>query len=253
MPGDCNMDGVIDAADFPATVLEIFDIDSSIAWWNTFTGTFPGSPKGCDSNGSENGLSGETFSVDAGDITCTVLIFFGDTSCTLGGLQTARAAEANTVAVGIGELSGEETVAVPVELRGAGEDIAAATFALHYDPSAYRFDSADVDGDGVADAVNFNAPAGMAKIVVHDEVAHRIQVAIFGVSLPFPVLSNGPMATIALEPVGNAAAATPLGLSDVSLGDVNGQSVPVVVDPDDASGGLDEADNAVFMPLINNR
>ena len=93
----------------------------------------------------------------------------------------------------------------------------------------------------------------MAKIVVHDEAAHRIQVAVFGVSLPFPVLTNGPMATIALEPVGDAAAATPLGLSDVSLGDINGQSVPVVVDPDDASGGLGEADNAVFMPLINNR
>ena len=63
--GDCNMDGVIDAADFPATVLEIFDTDLTIAWWNTHTGAFPGSPKGCDSNGSENGLTGSVPSVNA--------------------------------------------------------------------------------------------------------------------------------------------------------------------------------------------
>jgi len=57
-PGDCNGDGLVDAGDISATILEIFD--------PTFAGT-----EGCDSNGDGK--------VDAGDIYCVKILVFGGT------------------------------------------------------------------------------------------------------------------------------------------------------------------------------
>jgi len=91
--GDCNGDGRVSAVDFIATVLELFDTNNSQyqgspAWWLIYTGDYLGSPVGCDSNASRNGTVSLTDSVSAGDIICTVLIFF-DHPC--GNVQAATA------------------------------------------------------------------------------------------------------------------------------------------------------------------
>ena len=96
--GDCNGNGSVTAADFIAIVLEIFDAGSdplysgNPAWWRIFDGGYAGSPRGCDANGSENGAGNDSDSVTIADISCAVLVFFGNTSCTGGTLNAPTAA-----------------------------------------------------------------------------------------------------------------------------------------------------------------
>jgi hypothetical protein len=71
--GDCNGDTVVNAGDLSALVLEFFDDDGNLPI-DTPGSTFPGNPVGCNPNQSEY--------VDAGDLSCTVMIIFGFTSCT---------------------------------------------------------------------------------------------------------------------------------------------------------------------------
>ena len=81
--GDCNSDGFVNAGDFSAIVLETFDTD--LPWWlNAPQSTFRGSPVGCDANASKY--------IDVADVVCTVLVVFGNSSCT-GSLVTAAVAE----------------------------------------------------------------------------------------------------------------------------------------------------------------
>jgi len=71
--GDCNSDGIVDAGDISATILEIFDGDGASAV-DAPGRTFPGSSVGCDANADAI--------VDAGDISCAILIIFnGPGSC----------------------------------------------------------------------------------------------------------------------------------------------------------------------------
>lgn len=71
-PGDANGDGIVDAGDLSALVLEIFDgdgVDPTAAVGGTFPGTI-----GSDANGDG--------AIDAGDLSCTVLIIFnGSGAC----------------------------------------------------------------------------------------------------------------------------------------------------------------------------
>ena len=244
---DCNADGQIDAADFPATVLEIFDTDESINWWKTYTGSFPGSPRGCDSNASENGLTGTLASVDSADIICTVLIFFGNNSCTMAVAAAAVAQPASLIAPT--DLSGAagSTVAVPVTLESAGNSVAAATFVLTFDSAAASFDPTDSDGNGIPDAVTLNVPASMAATVIYDADASRIQVAVYGTTLPMPVLSDGVLATIELQVT---AGTSDLTLTQASLGSDAGQSIPVVVDSDTVPT---TGNGALFLPLLSQK
>jgi hypothetical protein len=81
--GDCNGDGLVDAGDISALVLEIFDGDGNIPA-DTPGGTFAGDPVGSDAN--EDGV------VDAGDISCTVLLIFNGPGACGGGVASASAA-----------------------------------------------------------------------------------------------------------------------------------------------------------------
>lgn len=248
--GDCNADGRIDAADFPATVLEIFDIDQDApAWWKIYTGSFPGSPLGCDSDASQNGPdpAHPQPSVGAEDIICTVLVFFGNDACTepLAMVAAVAAPASLTIPADVNGVGGA-TVAVPVMLKTAGHAVAAATFALTYDPAVTALDMTDADRDGVPDAISLNVPAGMAKTVSVDPAAGRIQVAVYATALPMPLLSDGTLATISLQVNGTSA----LALGAVSMGSDQGQRVPTVNDisTEPTEGG---ATRSLFLPFLN--
>jgi hypothetical protein len=76
--GDCNGDNRVDAGDLSALVLEIFDGDGMLPAdtpnVNPITHVFAGNAVGCNPN--------QDYVVDAGDISCTVNIIFGNTGCT---------------------------------------------------------------------------------------------------------------------------------------------------------------------------
>lgn len=258
--GDCNANGSVTAADFVATVLEIFDsgdgqYNSKPAWWLVYMGGYAGSARGCDSNASENGAGHSTESVNAADIICTVLLFFGQpcngASVTAAGVQqSAQITVADTTA------APGQAVAVSVRLNTADNSIAAATLALELDASKVSVDPTDSDGDGVPDAVTINAPAGMSKSASWNAAESRLEVALFGTALPLPTLADGSLLTVTLTVAeGAAAGATPLQLQLVSLGDPEGQDVQVTTQPGtltiEAISGSEQS-GAIFLPLIRN-
>ncbi|MFN8494188.1 MAG: cadherin domain-containing protein [Caldilineaceae bacterium] len=255
--GDCNGNGSLTAADFVATVLEIFDSGNSKdaandpAWWLTYTGTYAGSPRGCDSNASGNpiGANGHPqASVTAADLICTVRLFFGYTCG--AGAQAARLAQPAQLAVADAQTTAGASATLTVNLNTGGNAVAAATFALNLDPATLHFATTDADGDGVPDAIALNVPASMNKVVTWNATLHRLEVAVFGMSLPLPTLSDGALATVTVQVAATAPASTPLTLDLVTMSDPDGNDLPST----QTNGTLTIQGGAtrtgVFLPLV---
>lgn len=246
--GDCNGNGSVSAADFVGVVLELFDAgsdpqyQSNPAWWLIYAGGYAGSPIGCDANASKNGVSNDTDSVTAGDIICTVLVFFGDTSCTSGSLVAAAAHGGAAATLQVANVAAEAgaTAAVPITLQSDG-NIAAAAFTISYDVTSLRFDAADANGDGLPDALDLNLPAGVqAWAQVRDG---QIQVVVAGLSLPLSTLPNGVLATATFSVTGSSSTVR---LTNASLGDANGAEVSVTT----TDGTVGAGNRSIFLPLV---
>ena len=248
--GDCNANGSLTAADFVATILEIFDTNdtqhnSNPAWWLIYTGDFAGSPRGCDSNAGKNGSNNSSDSVSAGDIVCTVLLFFKG-NC---GSSVVAAGQQTTAQLTVADASAQpgQSATVTVNFNPAGNQVAAASFALVIDPSQLGFDATDANGDGLPDAVQLTVPAGMSKSVQWNAAQNRLEVAVFGASLPLPTLGEGVLATVNLQVAATAApGVTTLGVALASLGDTEGQDLAVAP----TSGVLTIGDGAAARNLL---
>ncbi|HQY93414.1 cohesin domain-containing protein, partial [Caldilinea sp.] len=110
--GDCNSDDIVNAADFVAEVIESFDANTprptSVAvnhWLYVHLGSFKGSAIGCDANASTL--------VDVADILCTVLVVFGNNSCTLPTVTTAATQPAVLAVPAVHSAAAGATVEVP--------------------------------------------------------------------------------------------------------------------------------------------
>jgi len=233
--GDCNNDGSVNAGDFSAIVLETFDADEP--WWlNAPQSTFPGSPRGCDANASEY--------IDVADVVCTVLVVFGNSSCTGGSLLAAGAAE--PAVLGVDAALNGQAVEVPVTLDAKGAAIAGAAFTFTYDPQQMVFDESDGDGDGLPDAVVFAAAKELKRSVSVDAANGRIKVAVYGVSLPLPAIDSGLLATIRLQAQGEQPLAS-LGLADAALGNTAGSNTPVEIEVKGVGQTMH-----LYLPAISN-
>lgn len=239
--GDCNSNGDLEAGDFSAIAIDIFDVENEDwisgelaqnSWLWTPAGTYAGSAQGCDANADRT--------LAVADITCAARLFFGLT-CTAGRDGRTRAAQIAAPASVVAAPG--STVAAPIVLTANGNAVAAAAFTMPIDP-ALVFDATDADGDGVPDAVSFNTPAGFFKMVLYDAPARRLQVMVAGLTMPLPVLPDGAFATVHLQGAASATGgAAPINLNDVSLGSVEGNAVEVIVAP---IGLL----NRVFLPAV---
>lgn len=257
--GDCNGNGSVAAADFIAVVLEIFDTvgdkdaADKPAWWLIYNGSYAGSPRGCDANGLGNGTDPDmlTDSVTAADITCTVLIFFGHPCGT--GVQAASAMQAAHLAVADQQANVGANTTLTVTLNTGGNAIAAATFALRLNPAVLHFATTDADQDGVPDAITLKTPAGMSKSATWNPTAKRLEVAVFGMSLPLPTLTDGTLATVSIAVANDTtASSTPLALDLVSFSDSDGNDLPFT-DQDGALtiiGAPAAPSKAIFLPLV---
>jgi hypothetical protein len=254
--GDCNGNGNVAAADFIAIVLEIFDANDikdngNPAWWLTHTGDYAGSPLGCDANNSRNGDNNSSDSITAADIICSVLIFFGHPCGT--GVQAAGAMQAAHLAVVDQQANVGASTTLTVTLNTGGNAIAAATFALGLDPAVLHFDTTDADEDGVPDAITLNTPAGMSKSATWNPDAKRLEVAVFGMSLPLPTLTDGTLATVTIAVANDTTAtSTPLALDLVSFSDTEGNDLPFT-DQDGTltiTGAPVAPQRGLFLPLV---
>ena len=244
----------MDAADFSATSLEIFDDNAGqIDWRMIYLGSFAGSPVGCDSNGTENGLDGTKKSVDAADLTCTVRLFFGEACESLEGAASEMPNASASLTVGDGLHVAGGTVAVPVVLNTAGQNVAAAAFVLEFDPALFSVDATDADGDGIADAIRLSVPDSVAKIVMVDDEAGEIKIALFGTSLPLPLIPDGLVANITLTGKATVAGQSAVNLAQVSMGNDQGRSIEPVLSNGGFISFLSGDSNSVFLPLMQNR
>jgi hypothetical protein len=255
--GDCNSDGFVNAADFTATALEIFDdADSSSAddgyWlnaWSVYSPPLPdttqmlfkGSPRGCDA--SPHVDAGASF-VQVADILCTVNVVFGDNACTTpssaralhsplpAGLTVSSAAgDANTVAV---------TLNLASDNRAAG-----AAFRLTYDPAQMMIDPTDANQDGIPDAIVLNGPADYLKLAQISFLNDQVDVALVDTTAPLSAIGDGVLATVHFTKIGDGD--PKLTLTNVSIGDGAATTLPVVVE---YGQGLAQAVQRLFLPAV---
>jgi hypothetical protein len=143
---------------------------------------------------------------------------------------------------------------VPIQLNTAGNAVAAATFALDFDPAHLTFDATDADENGLPDAVAFDLPAGMTPAVHYNVEQSRVEVVVYSMNLPLPLLDDGAIATVTLQ-VSDAitVSETSLSLDRTSLGDDQGRTVPLAANGDVIT--IDETSPAamltLYLPLID--
>lgn len=213
-PGDCNSDDGVDAGDIPAIGLEILDEDGS-DWLNVHQGSFVGSPVGCDANRDK--------AVGVADLICSMLIFFGDDSCTSAPSLRRTAIAAGLSIPAIDAVAGE-SVEVPIRMSSNGHQIAGAAFSLEFDQESFSFDPADENEDGIPDAITFTLPHGALNSATFDAQDNRLNVVVGHISLPQKALSDGTIATVTLQVKDGVANGT-IRLTDASLSDTKGRSV----------------------------
>ena len=92
-------------------------------------------------------------------------------------------------------------------------------------PPSLSFDASDDNGDGVPDAIDFAIPGSMVSTVLAKEGS--IQVALYGVNLPLPLLADGEVATVNLTVAPGAAGTAGLSLQRVSLADDLARSLTI--------------------------
>lgn len=217
--GDCNSDGAVNAGDLAALGLEIFDADLA-TWYNAFQSTFAGSPRGCDANSDQT--------IDAADIVTTVCIIFTGNPCPP--VVTASNAQSATLAVESGLSAAPNTkVSIPVRMTTGGNSVVAAVFAVDFDAAHLSFDAADADNNGMPDAVSINAPGDMSMSATYNATDSRVEIVVFDLP-PFTALTDGTLATVELTVNADIAVSeTAVNLTTTSLGNSQGQSVPVEV------------------------
>lgn len=238
--GDCNQDGVVDAGDLPACILEIFDGDDNDNWLATVGSSFVGNPLGCDAN--------QDTLISAGDLSCKVRMLLEGTgvSCSSGGGGSrAATAPAELALPGVVAASGDGAAWVDLSYRSQGNRATALVVRLAYDPTQSAFDSADRNGDNIPDGLQLRLPSAFQAVgFVWDG---EIGLVIF--SPEMAAIPDGVVASLQLT--GAAGAQLPVGFSQrtgASLGDVDGASLPVILSGGALLGGTQQR---LFLPAVN--
>lgn len=238
-PGDCNGDGLVDAGDLSALVLEIFDGDDVLPE-NTPGGSFPGNPVGCNPN--------QDVVVDAGDLSCTVLIIWGGgTAACMGGamgpLGSLAPAGDITLRLPVKKpaVPGEQ-VTLPLRLDPQGQAISSMVFSVDYDQSWLSYASAQ-----------FSLPEGYVASAVHDPLDSdgELDVVIYYPGLDAPPLPAQDVVYITFtagKPEGDFLAVVKSSQDPAaSFGSPGGASLPGYLA--DGSVLLGYLDNFIFLPV----
>ncbi|MEM7532636.1 MAG: choice-of-anchor D domain-containing protein [Chloroflexota bacterium] len=271
-PGDCNSDGGLGGGDFAAILLEIFDGDDGLPWYESANHGFPGSARGCDANGDQT--------LNIADLQCSINSFFGNNACTAGAvtgrdmggrpqlrtsmnIEATRAEreaettfEALSLAVGGQQAASVgEVIDLPIILNSGEHTVTSAAFSIHYDTAQLHFDERDDDGDGMDDAVTFHTPANMLLHANHHRDEGRIDIAIVSLSVPpAPVVDalegQPPLVTLQLQVAAYASnGLTAVRIQNASLGNEQGAELtPVTVHH--ATIDIDGGINKLFLPLL---
>jgi hypothetical protein len=227
-PGDGNGDQQVDTKDISACIQEIFDNDGHF-WLDVPGGSYPGAT-GCDAN--------QDTQIDAGDVSCTILmVFAGVEQCRSGnqqGTATRSLAMASlTIASDRVAVAGS-TAQIPIILTTNGAAVTAGAFRLQVDPTHLSFDATDRDGDALPDAVTFALPPLMSHPLLTVTARTDTLDLFFGELAATPVIwDDGVILTITLR-VRHLESQTPVMTTLAfdqrvipSLGSATGVGIPV--------------------------
>ncbi|MCP3904825.1 MAG: hypothetical protein GY715_14455, partial [Planctomycetes bacterium] len=221
--GDCNSSDYVAVADVVAVGHEIFDDDGTF-WVDVPGGTYLGSPVGCDANADTE--------VNAGDVSCTILLIFGGTCG--GGSRLAELPPAvlrvdGTPRLQPGRSLDTPALRIPVRFEGHGRRVSSLAFSLDLEPRLLRFDPADYDRDGVPDAVRFPKPGPSWTEVRFDRRDRDGELDVLLSLEPGATFEDGVLLEIVVEPVRRGHVGRALRFSSspaASFGSVDGESVP---------------------------
>lgn len=225
-------------------MLEIFDGDGSDPATAT-AGSFAGG-LGCDANGDA--------AIDAGDLSCTVLLIFNGPGACGGATESASQATGGAATLAVADrqpLAAGATVALPVTLQSGGHLLRAAVFAVNFDPARLTLDATDGNRDGISDGVQLMLGAGQVGSAVYQAEEGRVEITIFGTALESAPLTDGTLATLLLTAHSDGNGEQPLTLTDGSLGDAAGQSVPVSVQNGSLLITPGPLEHHLYLPLVN--
>lgn len=190
LPGDCNGNGIVEAADFEAVVLEIFDGDGNLPE-NTPNPTFFGNPVGCNPNFDNT--------VDAGDISCTIDIYFHGpaAACVSSALDPLVVADpAGPIALSLPSKTTAKAggkVYLPINLATGGNPVSSLTFSINYDQTWLSYDK-----------VIWSVPTGWTVGASHNggDTDGEIDVVLYNKTSTTAYLPSAPIGTLVLN-VGN--------------------------------------------------
>ena len=170
----------------------------------------------------------------AADLICTVLVIFnGSAACALPATAAAAAGATLSLPATLTANAGQ-TVALPVRLTGSDQRVAAAIFALDFDPTLLHFDPTDRNGDTLPDAVTLALPAGVTPKITVAAQGGQLQFVLADLAPPLTPLPDGDLAVIHLTAQATQPTTTTVAFATklpASLGGVWGQRLPVVINP----------------------
>jgi hypothetical protein len=194
--GDCNGDGLVDAGDLSALVLELFDGDGVLPADTPF-GTYAGNSIGCNPN--------QDMVVDAGDLSCTVLIIWGGGSAACTG-TVATSGLLNSLALDKVSLTIPDQypailgqhVSLPVKFDPQGMQVSSTVFSIDYDQTWLTFDDSDGNKDGIPDAISLNLPVGFVASASYDsqDADGEIDVVVYNSGSSQATLPEGDLLTV---------------------------------------------------------
>ncbi|MEM7535086.1 MAG: tandem-95 repeat protein [Chloroflexota bacterium] len=222
--GDCNQDGVVDAGDLTACVVEVFDNDTDF-WLRVPQGSFLGNPVGCDANADNL--------VGAGDLSCKVLkVLEGEsTACATTVLAASTTSQPAGLVMGSPTVRATSNglVEVDIRLNSHGHAINSAILEVAVDNDVLTFQK----------ATGTQGEYGQLQPYVNGD---NIGLAVYEMNLDG--MADGAIATLTFETVNDnvshAAIRKAVQLtSKTSLGSVAGQRVPY------------DQMMEIFLPLID--
>ena len=215
--GDCNSTGALSAADLIADALEIFDGDGTF-WADVVGSTYVGSPVGCDAN--------DDTAVDAGDISCTILLIFGG-DCGGGARIAYDSKTSPTLSLGRAYEGKDGRLWIPLRFAAGNHGISSTAFSLNLANRGLAFDPFDGDGDGMPDSIRF--PNGRPDLVdVRYDARDRRGELDLTIADFDSVLAHGVLLEIAVEPKRQVAMQRQVRFSKAptaTFGDVLGRAV----------------------------
>ncbi len=252
IPGDCNNDQSIGAADLTALALEFFDGDDNNNPADTPNGSYPGTPA-CDAN--------EDSRIGASDLTCIARLFFnGAGACQVGQSATIHSEPTLMIPASTPAESGGQ-VTVPITLQSNGNAVSSLLFSIDFDETWLTFDPTDHDQDGIPDAIHFNLPEHFVRSVTFDSSDHagELDIMLASFASPAPALPDGVLLNLTLgtgHPLTATVATVEFSQSPAaSFGDPHGGAIAGIVaggtvqiaDPDNAV----MLESTIFLPFIS--